>query len=293
MAVLILGTATLCSSAVEPDLSQLILVASAETSGQITPCSCPQEPRGGLAHRGALLREVSETAPLHLFVELGEVLPKRGEMENPIVWAHALGCAYGEMGYDVVILGERDASLGADVVEAFAGAFRERNPNGQVAYPKDGSGGFALLEVSTTELMILCVVLWPPVDVQRLNQSLGERPAPDLTLGLLHGSVVAARAMNEDLQALDLLVVGDGAKFPEIQWTEGIPTAGPGTRGRTLSFVRFAKEDSRSWGLAAYRLVGVGDHLGVDPQVRALIDPLVQARRLTEHPEQAGFLAGE
>jgi hypothetical protein len=290
--VLILGTFTLCSSAVEPDSNQLILVASAETRGQISPCSCPQEPRGGLAHRGALLREVSETTPRHLFVELGEVLPRGKDVENPLVWARRLGGAYGEMGYDVVVLGERDLSLGEEVVDAFAGAFRERNPDGRVAYPRDGSGGFALLEVPTTELTILCVVLWPPVDVQWLNQSLSERPAADLTLGLLHGSVVDAQGMKETLQALDLLVVGDGAKFPEIRWIEGIPAAGPGTRGRTLSFVRFAKEHGH-WGAAAYRLVGVGDHLGMDPRVKALIDPLVKAHDLTEHPEEAGFLTGE
>lgn len=290
----LLGTATLCWATGAPDPDQLILVASAETRGQVSPCSCPHQPRGGLAHRGALLDEVSATAPLHIFVEQGDVFPGHRKMDDPLVWARTLGQAYGHMGYDLVILGEQDVSLGVDVVESFIRHFLRENPEGTVAYPQDDSG-FMILDLTLPQLEVACVVLWPPVDVGFLEESLLMMdPSPDLTLGFLDGSVVDARKLTRHLQSLDLLVVGDGAKFEEIQWTDGIPTAGPGTRGKTLSFARFSKgSSSLSWGLAAYRLIGVGDHLGADPGVGAIVEPLVQARSLSEHPEQAGFLTGE
>jgi hypothetical protein len=198
-------------------------------------------------------------------------------MSDPGLWARTMGQAYGLMGYDLVILGEDDLALGPNVVGAFVESLREVRPGAHVAVPGENAQGFEINVSRLEGVSLVSVVLWPPLDTRALEDALSTHAGADLRVGFLHGSVVHARGLLEKLGGLDLIVVGEGAKFDEVRWIEGVPSAGPGTRGRTLAFVRFARQGDGAWLPENYRLVDVGPEIGDDVELTYVVEELVTA----------------
>jgi len=251
---------------------QLLVVASAETRGQIAPCNCPALPLGGLPRRASLLRDVESTVAHHVFVELGEVFPAAADPADLPLWARTMGAAYGRMGYDVVVLGDEDASLGPEVLRTFREAFMRERPLGFVV-SDSGGGGFQTVRLRKGDLDILCVVLWADCDVEALRPVLEENGDPaDLTLGILHGSLLNAQDLAETLPPMDILLTADGAHLEELLWVGSTPIAGPGTQGRRLAFLRFP--ESAPGPPAAYLLVDVGPQIESDPAMSDLLSLL-------------------
>jgi hypothetical protein len=263
----------------------LLVIASAETRGELEPCNCPEKPFGGLARRAGLLREVSSSGAPAFVVELGEVFPDSDRMDDPFLWATKLGRAYGEMGYDLVVLGDEDARLGAEVLATFEQAYKEIRPGGGVLVaPPPEDEGFAVLSIVTQRgsMPVLVIAIQPPADLPALRNTMEVLPRDGIpVVAVLHGSCNYAVGLTRALNGADLLVAGDGSAFESLRWIDALPMAGPGIRGRTLAFTRLVPHGDNDWVPASYRLVDVSPRYEADPVVEILLAGL---SRDSAHP---------
>ncbi|MBD3336809.1 MAG: hypothetical protein GF355_14955 [Candidatus Eisenbacteria bacterium] len=260
-----------------PTPGDLIVIASAETRGEILPCDCPQQRVGGLAWRAALLEEVAGTGCPRILIELGEVFPPPDSLADPVRWAATVGTAYGRMGYDLIVLGEEDIRLGRQILDAFEEAFLEVRPTGVVARPSAGGAGSMVSYIVSgpdTNGGVACLVVWPPVDPALLAHWVRSETEPaQPSLVLLHSSLLHAKELAPALSGAALLAAGDGAQLPELKWMSGLPVSGPGARGRTLSFTRLSRVVGGVWSPVAHMLIPVAPREGGE-EVARLIDEL-------------------
>ncbi|MBU1947345.1 MAG: hypothetical protein KJ927_01365 [Candidatus Eisenbacteria bacterium] len=243
--------------------TELILIASAESRGEIDPCDCPVQPLGGLPRRASLLREVRDSGHPAVLIELGEVFPPAYQMSNSFTWAAALGTAYGFMGYNLVVFGDEDLALGKAVLDRFQAAFVAENPYGKVAVPPKGGAGYSWIRFDAPtrdqqDLSLSFLVVWPPVNPSEIAVLLDRyHEQADMKIAVIHGNLVAAKGLLADSTFFDHIVVGDGSKFDEVRRINRTSVSGPGIRGRTLSFARLIYGSKNDWIVAGYRLVPV------------------------------------
>jgi uncharacterized coiled-coil protein SlyX len=102
----------------EPGASHAVLVFAASQAGQLVPCGCSPDQRGGLPRAGALLDRVREKDPTLVYVDAGDALlasatppsgPAAGQAE---LKARTLARADALLGAAARVLGARDLALG-------------------------------------------------------------------------------------------------------------------------------------------------------------------------------------
>jgi len=95
------------------------LVFSASVAGQIVPCGCSPDQRGGLPRAVAYLRKLRESAPNVLFVDAGDLLFESAARPHPQTLtqkqlkARTLAAGDSLLGTGARALGQRDLALGA------------------------------------------------------------------------------------------------------------------------------------------------------------------------------------
>jgi hypothetical protein len=103
------------------------LVFSAAVAGQIVPCGCSPDQRGGLPRAAAYLRKLRETAPNVLFVDAGDLLfesagrPHAQMLTQKQLKARTLAAGDDLLGTAARAVGERDLALGAPFAAEVAG----------------------------------------------------------------------------------------------------------------------------------------------------------------------------
>lgn len=110
-----------------PPADQLTLVFAASIAGQLVPCGCSPDQRGGLPRTVAYLKQLRASAPNVLFVDAGDLLfestsrPPDQLLTQKKLKALALAAEEAIGGVVARVLGPRDATLGPDFVKLAAG----------------------------------------------------------------------------------------------------------------------------------------------------------------------------
>src|SRR5258705_3998419 len=103
------------------------LVFSAAVAGQIVPCGCSPDQRGGLPRAAAYLRKLRETEPNVLFVDAGDLLfetvgkPHAQTLTQKQLKARTLARGDELLGAAARAVGERDLALGVPFAAELAG----------------------------------------------------------------------------------------------------------------------------------------------------------------------------
>src|SRR5258705_12115088 len=103
------------------------LVFSAAVAGQIVPCGCSPDQRGGLPRAAAYLRKLRETEPNVLFVDAGDLLfetpgrPPAQTLTQKQLKARTLARGDELLGAAARAVGQRDLALGAAFTVETAG----------------------------------------------------------------------------------------------------------------------------------------------------------------------------
>jgi len=103
------------------------LVFSASVAGQLVPCGCSPDQRGGLPRAVAYLRKLRETAPNVLFVDAGDLLfetvgrPHAQALTQKQLKARTLARGDELLGTAARALGQRDLALGVPFAVETAG----------------------------------------------------------------------------------------------------------------------------------------------------------------------------
>jgi hypothetical protein len=106
---------------------RVTLVFSASVAGQIVPCGCSPDQRGGLPRAAAYLRKLRETEPNLLFVDAGDLLfetagrPPAQMLTQKQLKARTLARGDELLGAAARAVGQRDLALGAPFAAETAG----------------------------------------------------------------------------------------------------------------------------------------------------------------------------
>jgi uncharacterized coiled-coil protein SlyX len=112
------GASAATPALAEPAASRAVLVFAASQAGQLVPCGCSPDQRGGLPRAGALLDRMREKDPTLVYVDAGDALlasatppsgPAAGQAE---LKARTLARADALLGAAARVLGARDLALG-------------------------------------------------------------------------------------------------------------------------------------------------------------------------------------
>lgn len=111
------------SGCFSPSPAEVQLIYGARGEGEIEPCGCPDNPRGGLARRAHILREHQKQGPLVVvdgglsLGRLSKVSRLPGDLEQRRLKAEVIAQALSADQLDAMALGESDWYLGADWVQ--------------------------------------------------------------------------------------------------------------------------------------------------------------------------------
>lgn len=103
----------------EPPAGNITLLWTGSIRGELHPCQCPQTPYGGLARLASVIQVLRDTDPDALLIDLGDFTgdPIEGSEVEGAIARRERGWltleSLGLMGYDALVPGERDLSLGA------------------------------------------------------------------------------------------------------------------------------------------------------------------------------------
>jgi len=106
---------------------RLTLLFSASVAGQLVPCGCSPDQRGGLPRELALVRKLRRTEPNMLFVDAGDLLfeapspPPAQMLTQRQLKARTLARGDALLGAAARAIGPRDLALGASFVAETAG----------------------------------------------------------------------------------------------------------------------------------------------------------------------------
>src|SRR2546421_4349111 len=106
---------------------RLTLLFSASVAGQLVPCGCSPDQRGGLPRAVALVRKLRQTEPNLLFVDAGDLLfetvspPPAQMLTQRQLKARTLARGDELLGAAARAIGPRDLALGASFVSETAG----------------------------------------------------------------------------------------------------------------------------------------------------------------------------
>src|ERR1700686_4917692 len=112
------GPSAAAPALAEAAASHAVLVFAASQAGQLVPCGCSPDQRGGLPRAGALLDRMREKDPTLVYVDAGDALlasaappsgPAAGQAE---LKARTLAKADALLGAATRVLGARDLALG-------------------------------------------------------------------------------------------------------------------------------------------------------------------------------------
>ena len=247
--LLILLSVGLCALQVGAEATFTIYY-TASLNGNLDGCNCDMNPVAGLVKRAAFLRNIEPTGPT-LILDAGDVFD---EYPDPDLERHILEI-YGELGYDVIALGDQELAAGVRAV----GRYRTAHPLicHNLSFPGRQSGmalftpapviieraGFriaviALLDASTVddaaegEFRIV-----DPVSTARQMLASVQRSAVDLTVALYHGPFGCAADLVKTCPGIDVVIFAHEQQLVAPRKRGSTVFASPGKDGGHLGIL--------------------------------------------------------
>ncbi len=232
---------------VPPGGSTARLVFAASTAGQLVPCGCSPDQRGGLPRAAGLLAQLRAEAPGTLFIDAGDLLfaspskPSGPAAQQAEEKARTLAQGEQLLGAGARVVGARDLALGAKFVASTADGV----PLVSAGAPFEGAPASVLLKAGAPPVSIGLVAVSEPGQAKELavRAAALRRAGARVVLAVLHPqgdrALQAAQALQAGLQAagIDLAVLGrrdDPGVDPDVAQQGAVPLLGPEGHGQTL-----------------------------------------------------------
>jgi hypothetical protein len=206
------------AAVVAPAEDRVTLLFSASVAGQIVPCGCAPDQRGGLPRAVALVKKLRQAEPGLLFVDAGDLLfespsgPPAQMLTQRQLKARTLAQGDDLLGAAARAVGARDLALGASFVAETAGQVPLLDAG---AAPVPGTRATVLANAGSVKVGIFAAGLQadPPATFAARARGLREQGARIVVL-LLHtrgdSALTSAQALLPAAQAagVDLVVLG-------------------------------------------------------------------------------------
>lgn len=283
--------ALVCLLAVGALGQTLQVIQTNANNGYLFPCRCPAEPKGGLAKRATLIKQITTNRGRltgdyhgHLLFDSGDIWGLDSDRRtDSLVLA-----AYQAMGYQALALGDQELSKGADYflelsskfdVPFLAANLRYRGRELAAGYRIIRQGG---LTVAAIGLMGRQVFKYYPAEVSRdleildpepaLRELVAElRPKADLLVLLSHLGYDQEQDFAKKFPELDLIIGGHTqTELREADRSGAVPIIEAGPKAVYVTEALMSKEGKR-WRLKSSRLAGVSSDLPDDPAITAIV----------------------
>ncbi len=287
LAVLLAALATAGFGA-EPGL--LVLQTNAN-NGYLYPCKCPSEPKGGLAKRATLIKQITTNRDQltgdhqgHLLFDSGDIWGLDSDREtDSLVLA-----AYQAMGYQAVALGDQELCRGPEHFLSLSQKFNVPFLAANLRYQgKPLASGYRVfrsgtLTVGVIGLMGRQVFKYYPAEVTKgleildpepvLRELVTElRPKADLLVLLSHLGYDREQEFAKKFPELDLIVGGHTqTELAEADRSGAVPIIEAGPKAVYLTEARMEMAAGR-WRLKSSRLAGITSDLPDDPAVTRIV----------------------
>lgn len=261
------------------DRERVVVEYTASLDGHLDGCSCWGDPIAGLVKRAVRHRQPSQSETLwteapwqrvggapDLLLDAGNILsPGR----DPELSRHILE-SYGELGYDLVALGNQELSDGVDALRAYLAAYPLGSHN--LSLPGAPALGEPLIK-RVGELRVAILSLtgeesfdgYPPAfresfsleePLQAARRVLQGGEEPDHLILLYHGNRPGAEGLGLALTGVDAVIYGHEEDLTEVELANGALLLSPGEHGNRVGRLT----------LRSHRAVLSGDRVEARPK---------------------------
>ena len=297
--------------------TELVIIYTGDSGGEVESCGCSSLAYGGLARRASLVNVIRANYPAAVFVDPGDFFsPNVGEQDR--LKNEITAEAYGAFGYDAVNLGEDDFNFGADFLESLVEAHRipvitvnifaedgkPLAPPGKVISRGDVKVGVVgFLNPEVVALKDLGGVIVEPYKKPLAEATRALAAEADVVICLAHvGNVEKARAFAARCpKEIDVVIAGHrGGRTPQAENVKGRWMVYTRSRNRYVGMLKLSLDDSRNVVAAENHVLPVTRETAKDEATQALVEKyyaalrkLVEEKKLLKSPEEVppgGFI---
>jgi len=287
-------------------IAAMILLASAHgqtlqvlqtnaNNGYLYPCKCPSEPKGGLAKRATLIKQLTDsrgrlTEGQHDFLlfDSGDIwnLDPDRRIDSLVL------AAYQAMGYQAVALGDQELSRGVDYFLELSGKFKLSFLSANLRYRgREIVPGYRLIHTGQARVAVIGllgpqVFRYYPAEVSRdleildpetvLRSLIAElKPRADVIILLSHLGYEREQEVASRFPELDLIIGGHTQnELAEADRSHGVPIIEAGSKAAWMTQAWLEKSDGR-WRLKGSKLWGINSDLPDDPTITRIVGAYV------------------
>jgi len=289
--------------------TELVIIYTGDSGGEVESCGCSDLAYGGLARRASLVNVIRANHPAAVFVDAGDFFsPNVGEQDR--LKNEITAEAYGAFGYDAVNLGEDDFNFGADFLESLVGTYRipiisanaVARDGKPIAPPfklisrgrvKVGVVGFLNPEVVASKDLGGAVVEPYKKPLAQATRALAAEV--DVIICLAHiGNVEKARAFAARCpKEIDVVIAGHrGGRTPQAENVKGRWMVYTRSRNRYVGMLKLTLDDSKNVVAAENHVLPVTRETVKDEATQVLVEKyyaelrkLVEEKKLLKSPE--------
>ena len=238
----------------------LTIYYTSSLNGNLDGCECKTSPKSGLVKSAVFLRQRNRETSI--LIDSGDVFPPMGDTA---IGSH-LAQLYGELGYDVVAVGDQE------FVNGFGGVLEASLPylshNVQIC-PDENSCIFVSLTPKVLQKNSLSVGIdsvidpevfffndeefkqivkvTPPEDSARSGLEFLQAENTDLSILLYHGPTHNALTLAENTPGYDLMIVGHDQRLIEAERINNTVVVSPGEEGNRVGVLKIYREKDGSF----------------------------------------------
>lgn len=271
---------------------EITILFTGETHAMLYPCSCPREPDGGIARRGALIRQLREKNPDTLLLDSGAVFAAglqdeytqsaQLDMQRTLVNLKAIGL----LKYDAIAVGDDEFNFGREFLEENAAKtglpFLSCNisPAGEKAraflpYIIKEAAGVKIGIIGVTNVLAAQKVSGlkftePKIAVKQAVEDLKKSNAA-IIIVLSHLGETDDLNLIKDVPGIDILIVGHSRQKEEVSAKIGSTLIlRPSWQGRRLGKLSLNVQNDK---IADYKAeeLRLSDKINDDPQMLSIL----------------------
>lgn len=285
----LLATTAWCllASGLTAEVRQVQVFQTNSANGNLFPCLCPSEPKGGLAKAATLIQRLSQGRE-YLLLESGDIFGlNTGRGEDSLL----LAC-YRALGYQAVGVGDQELSRGGGYLREMQAKFGTPFISANLLYRgRPLVPGYRVVRVGSPEVRVALIglisektlkyypaetldgisILPPEETLRPLVDSL--RAESDLLILVSHLGFEEETELAGKFPQLSLIIGGHSqAELEHPHYSGGVPIIESGASGKRLTRA-VLRESNGSWGLAESWLYGITSDLPDHPGVHRIIGP--------------------
>jgi 2',3'-cyclic-nucleotide 2'-phosphodiesterase (5'-nucleotidase family) len=307
----------LAGSSTRNATTELVIIYTGDSGGEVESCGCSALAYGGLARRATLVNLIRANHPAAVFVDTGDFFsPNVGEQDG--LKNEITAEAYGAFAYDAVNLGEDDFNFGAAFLEGLVETHRIPAISANI-FGEDGKAiAPAAKIISRGDVKVGVVGFLNPevvaskglggATVKPYKKLLAEATdalaaEADIIICLAHvGNVEKARAFAARCpKEIDVVIAGHrGGRTPQAENVRGRWMVYTRSRNRYVGMLKLTLDDSRNVVAAENHVLPVTRETAKDEATQLLVEKyhaalrkLVEEKKLLKPPEEvppAGFI---